>query len=163
MLNLTQFAVNCLPQTIVTQVCVVHYVLILLLVKWENIYISFFLVYFQLNIAFKWFANQCSCYLFMENPIFFFFKKRVFFLFKIHTFNNSNFILSVCLVESFLPAHGVEPNIHFLLNVFIFWVLNWNHSRLIKQKEKRKTVTRMRNCIMRNKQEKKKALWVKVN
>lgn len=135
---------------------------------WLNgkIFISaFFLVYFQLNIEFKWFANQCSCYLFMENPIFIylFLKKRGFFLFKIHTFNNSNFILSVCLVESFLPSQGVEPNIHFLLNVFIFWVLNWNHSRLIKQKEKRKTVTRMRNCIMRNKQEKKKALWVKVN
>lgn len=135
---------------------------------WLNgkIFISaFFLVYFQLNIGFKWFANQCSCYLFMENPIFIYLfkKKRGFFLFKIHTFNNSNFILSVCLVESFLPSQGVEPNIHFLLNVFIFWVLNWNHSRLIKQKEKRKTVTRMRNCIMRNKQEKKKALWVKVN
>lgn len=135
---------------------------------WLNgkIFISaFFLVYFQLNIEFKWFANQCSCYLFMENPIFIYLfkKKRGFFLFKIHTFNNSNFILSVCLVESFLPSQGVEPNIHFLLNVFIFWVLNWNHSRLIKQKEKRKTVTRMRNCIMRNKQEKKKALWVKVN
>lgn len=136
---------------------------------WLNgkIFISaFFLVYFQLNIEFKWFANQCSCYLFMENPIFiylFILKKRVFFLFKIHTFNNSNFTLSVCLVESFLPSQGVEPNINFLLNVFIFWVLNWNHSRLIKQKEKRKTVTRMRNCIMRNKQEKKKVLWVKVN